>query len=168
MTQKEDESLEYLIKRFTYNVKRAKLHDLGFETLKSILLESIRDEWIDLLNLMGKGDVSRLSCQDICELYKNISRGNSKYDRNPRDLIMSIVSKFASGTVSWEKLSNLLHNFKIDILRVQNKQRDENVALSIFVLDVKRNMHYENVLLTVLKFVLYVHKLMLQSIDLQY
>ena len=36
MNQEEDESLKVLIKRFMYNVKREKLHHLGFDTLKKI------------------------------------------------------------------------------------------------------------------------------------
>ena len=57
MNQEEDESLEDLIERFMYNVKREKLHHLGFDTLKTLLHRKFRDEWIDLLNLMSKGDV---------------------------------------------------------------------------------------------------------------
>ena len=57
MTQKEDESLEDLIERFMYNVKRGKLHHLGSDTLKPLLLRTIRDEWIDILDLMSRGDV---------------------------------------------------------------------------------------------------------------
>lgn len=34
MTQKEDESLEDLVKIFSYNVKRARMHELDDETLK--------------------------------------------------------------------------------------------------------------------------------------
>lgn len=68
MTQKEAKNLEDLVGRFTYNVKQAKLHDLGLDTLKNLLLKAKRDEWIDLLILMVKGDVSQLSFQDICEL----------------------------------------------------------------------------------------------------
>ena len=49
MNQEEDESLEDLIDRFMYNVKREKLHHLRFDTLKTLLLIIIRDEWIDLL-----------------------------------------------------------------------------------------------------------------------
>ena len=48
MNQKEDESLEDLIERFIYNVKRKKLHHLGLDTLKTLLLRTIRDEWINL------------------------------------------------------------------------------------------------------------------------
>jgi len=55
---------------------------------------------------------------------------------------MSRVRKFASGTISRVELGIFLDNFKIDILgnfieqpntlRIQNKQKVENVALSIF------------------------------------
>lgn len=60
MTQKQDESLDDLVERFEYNVKRTKLPNLVFDTLKNLLLRAIRDKWINLLNLMGKGDVSQL------------------------------------------------------------------------------------------------------------
>ena len=61
MNKKEDESLEDLIERFMYNVMREKIHHLGSDTLKSILLKTISDEWIDLLDLMSRGDVYQLS-----------------------------------------------------------------------------------------------------------
>ena len=61
MNQKEDESIEDLIERFMYNVKRGKLHHLGSDALKTLLLRTIRDEWIDLLDLMSRGDVHQLS-----------------------------------------------------------------------------------------------------------
>ena len=57
MNQREDESREDLRERFMYNVKREKLHHLGSDTLKTLLLRTIRNEWIDLLNLMSRGDV---------------------------------------------------------------------------------------------------------------
>jgi len=68
MMHKEDENIEDFIERISYNVKRAKIHELDEETLKALLLKSIRDEWIDLVNLTGKGDISHLSFGDICEL----------------------------------------------------------------------------------------------------
>lgn len=57
MTQKEDESLEDLIERFMYNVKREKLHHLGSDTLKNLLLRTIRDACIDFLDRKSRGDV---------------------------------------------------------------------------------------------------------------
>ena len=58
MTQREDESLEDLVDRFIYNVKRTKSHDLGLKKVKKFLLKATRDEWIVTFNQMGKGDVS--------------------------------------------------------------------------------------------------------------
>ncbi len=60
MNKKEDESLEDLIERFMYNVKRENVHHLGSDTLKTILLRTTRDEWIDLLDLMSRSDVYQL------------------------------------------------------------------------------------------------------------
>jgi hypothetical protein len=42
-------------------VKRARKNHLDLDTLKVILLRGIIDEWIDVLNLMGKGDISHLN-----------------------------------------------------------------------------------------------------------
>ena len=44
MNQKEDEILEYLVEIFTYNAKISKFHNLGSRTLKTLLLNAIKDE----------------------------------------------------------------------------------------------------------------------------
>lgn len=72
MTQKEDENLEDLVERFVYNVKREKMDNLDEETLKALLLRAIKDEWIDLLNLTGKGNISQLPFAHICDLCVHI------------------------------------------------------------------------------------------------
>ena len=53
------------------------MSNLDEETLKALLLKSIRDEWIDILNIMGKGDISQLPLHDIAELCVHLSRGKS-------------------------------------------------------------------------------------------
>jgi len=65
MMQREDKTLEDLIERFNYNLKRARMDNVDEDTLKACLLKSIRDEWIDGLNMMGKGDISQLPLNDI-------------------------------------------------------------------------------------------------------
>lgn len=55
VVQKQDENLEDFVEKFSYNVNREKMNNLDEETFKSLLLKFIRDEWIDILNLMGKG-----------------------------------------------------------------------------------------------------------------
>ena len=100
------------------------------DTLKVILLRGIRDGWIGVFNLMGKGDISHLTYLEICNLCKR-----------PRDSI-SRVNKSATSGVSRVDISNLLDNFKIDILntlgsqldtlKIKQKKEEENVALTIF------------------------------------
>ena len=77
MSQKEDESLEDFVERLEYNVQRSRHPDLDPDILKTILLRGIRDEHLDVLNLLGKGDISKESYQDILTLCRRSSRGTS-------------------------------------------------------------------------------------------
>jgi len=118
------------------------MHELDEETFKSLLLKSMRDEWIDLLNFMGKGDISQLSFEEIYELCIHNSRGKARTGKNPRDPLMSRINKSVAGTVSRVELGIFIDNFKtkilgslseeIDTIKVKNKQNAKNVALSIF------------------------------------
>ena len=100
MNQREEKSLEDLIERLMYNFKRGKLHHLGSDTVKTLLLRIIRDEWIDLLNLSSRGDVYQLSFEEICETCKHISRRRVK------------VSQSVSRSVSQAELGNFFDGFK--------------------------------------------------------
>ena len=77
MNQREDESLEDFMERLEYNVQRSGHLDLDPYILKTILLRGIRDEHLDILNLLGKGDISKESYQDILTLCRRISQGTS-------------------------------------------------------------------------------------------
>ena len=142
MVQREDENLEDLLERFQYNLKRAKMSNLDEETLKALLLKAIRDEWIDILNMMGKGDISQLPLHDIAELCVHLSRGKSKTGKGPRDPSLIRANKSATGSVSRAEIGNMLDEFKTDILgslseqldtlKIQNKQKAEAEALAIF------------------------------------
>lgn len=91
---------------------------------------------------MSKGDVSQLSFRDICEPCTHISRGKARTGKILRDLVMSRINKSATGTVSIAEICNFLDKLKtnilgspseqLDTLKIQQKQKDENVALSIF------------------------------------
>jgi len=93
-----------------YNVKREKLHRLRSDTLKTLLLRTIIDEWIDILNIMSKGGVYQLSFEEIYETCKHISRGKAR------------VGKSTSRSVSQAKLVNLFDDFKAEILNNLTKQ----------------------------------------------
>jgi len=75
MTQKEEENLQDYLENFLYNIQRYKQHKLEPETIRTIFLRGLLDESINLLNLMGSGDVSRLSFEkiyDLCRRYSQI------------------------------------------------------------------------------------------------
>jgi len=124
MMQREDENLEDLIERFNYNLKRANMNNLDEETLKYLLLKAIRDEWIDILNMMGKGDISQLPLNVIGEMCVHLSRGKTKTGKGPRNPSLVRVNKSVTGSVSRAKIGNMLDEFKTDILGSLSEQSD--------------------------------------------
>ena len=59
MVQKDDESLEDFFDRILYNVQRSDHTTIGSDFLKIILLRGIREDFLDMLNLLGEGDISK-------------------------------------------------------------------------------------------------------------
>ena len=81
MVQRDDESLEDFVESLLYNVQRAGQTNMGLYVLKIILLCRIRDDCLDMLSLLGKGDVSKESFEKIVELCKRHSKGSSKNNK---------------------------------------------------------------------------------------
>ena len=57
---------------------------MGLDVLKIILLHGIRDDFLDMLNLLGKGDISKESFKKIVELCKRYSKGSSRNNRRDK------------------------------------------------------------------------------------
>ena len=118
------------------------MNNVDEETLKALLLKSIRDEWIDILNMTGKGDISQLPLSDIAELCVHLSRGKSKIGKGLREPSLVRANKSANRYVSRAEIGNMLDDFKtnilgrisekLDTLKIQNKQKIEADALAIF------------------------------------
>ena len=81
MVQRDEESFEYFVERMLYNEQRARQTNMGLDVLKIILLHGIREEFLDVLNLLGKGDISKESFEKIVELCKRYSRGSSRNNK---------------------------------------------------------------------------------------
>ena len=77
---------------------------------------------MDALNLMGAGDISQMTYNDICELCRRYSRGITKSGKSPRDLVSRITKP--SGGVTRTEIGNMLDNFKTDILSSFSSQLD--------------------------------------------
>ena len=141
MTQHEEENLEDCSERFLYNLHKSKQSSLNFDTVKTIFLKGVRDDYINVLNLMGVGDISFLPFDQISELCRKYSRGKEKVGKDSRDSL-SKVSKSASGSVTRVELGNLLEIFKIDLLstlssqfdtlKAKKKKEEQEPILSIF------------------------------------
>ena len=74
--------MENYVKRFQYSLQRSKLRQSGKDTLKKKLLKRLRNEYLEILSLMGIGDVFQLSYDNVCELCRRYSRGKFKISKN--------------------------------------------------------------------------------------
>lgn len=101
------------------------------EILKTLLLNGIKDEFLELLNLIRKGDVFQLSYDDVCELCIRYSRGLSKAGKNSREVsFLFSKSTTRTGDIGVE-INDLFEHFKIDFISSLNSQLD--------VLQVEKN-----------------------------
>ena len=89
--------------------------------LKIILIHGIMDDFLDMLNLLGKEYISKESFGKIVELCKRYSRGSSKNNRrDKRDNLERDVfdrtQKSSNGGATHAEIGNLLENFKTEIM----------------------------------------------------
>ena len=139
MTQQEDENLEEYSERFAYNLQKSKQHSLNQETIRTIFLNGVRDEYLDSLNVMGKGDISNIPFEEIAELCQKYSRGRSKIGKREAS---SKAAKSAAGGITRAEIGSLLENFKtdllstlgtqVDVLKANKKKEEQEQALAIF------------------------------------
>ena len=111
MVHKEDENMEDFMERLQYNLQRSKHPDVSKDILKTILLKGVRDDCLDMLNMLGKGDISKESYDEIVNLCKRCSRGAANKSKR-KDSTYSRVQKSASGGATRTEISNLLEEFK--------------------------------------------------------
>jgi hypothetical protein len=134
--------MEDFVESLQYNLQRSSHPDVSKYILKTILLKGVRDECLDMLNMLGKGDISKESYDEIVNLCKRCSRGATRNRSNSRDTTFSRVQKSASGGATRAEIGNLLEDFKtemlssfasqIDTLQIKKKQAEAEAALSIF------------------------------------
>jgi hypothetical protein len=77
MVAKENETLEEYVERFQYNLQRSPYGTLPGEVLKATLIKGMKDEWVETLNLMGKGDIYQETYDEIVQLCIRCSRSST-------------------------------------------------------------------------------------------
>ena len=80
---------------------------------QTLFWKGIRDEYLDVLNEMGKHDISYLPFDEIAELCKEYSRGRERTGK--RDFI-SKITKSTTTCIKRVELGNLLEDFKTSLL----------------------------------------------------
>jgi hypothetical protein len=118
------------------------------DILKTIFLKGVREDCLDMLNILGKGYISKESYEDIVDLCKICSRGSTRNKSTTKDTTFSRVQKSANGGLTRAEIGNLLENFKteminsfasqMDTLQVKQKQAESEQALCIFYLNCRK------------------------------
>jgi hypothetical protein len=91
--------------------------------LRQTLIKGMKDEWVETLNLMGKGDIYQETYDDIVLLCIRCSRGSSR-TRSGIRTPFTRNNNITSGGVTRAEVGNLLENFKTDILSTLTTQLD--------------------------------------------
>jgi hypothetical protein len=123
MIAKENESLEEYVERFHYNLQRSPYGALPGEVLKETLIKGMKDEWVETLNLMGKGDIYQETYDNIIQLCIRFSRGSTQ-TRSGMQTSLTRSNNTTSGGVMRAEVGNLLEDFKIDILSTLTTELD--------------------------------------------
>jgi hypothetical protein len=141
MQQSKEESLEDYLERFLHKHQNTKQFSLDTTTVRTIFLKGIRDDCIEVLNLMSSGYVYQNLFPDIAKYRKRYSRSQDKTRKSVRDLINRITKPTPVGVTRIE-LGNLIENLKTyilntintqhDTIKMKRKQEEENATLAIF------------------------------------
>ena len=115
MFKKEDETLEDFVEKCLYNLQRSSHVDIGKDVLKIILLRGTKEDFLDILNLLGRGKISMESFDhivDICQRYVNGSSRTSKRDQD----VLTRAQKLAIGGATRAEISNILKKLKTNMM----------------------------------------------------
>ena len=91
MKQKEDENLEDFVEIFLYILQNNKHVGLNEETTRTLFLRLVRDEYVDILNLMDSRDVYQLPLSEIHEHCRKYSRSRSKVGKGVHDPLIRVT-----------------------------------------------------------------------------
>lgn len=82
--QDDDETLEDYLERFMYILQRSKLK-LDSSTIRTMFLRGLTDNVINNLNMLGQGDISQQTFEQISELCRKFSRNQYRFGRGTRN-----------------------------------------------------------------------------------
>lgn len=80
MIARPNETLEEYVEHFQYNLQRSPYASLPLpdNVLKTALIRGMKEQWIETLNIMGKGDIYQEIFADIIDLCIRSSIGSTR------------------------------------------------------------------------------------------
>ena len=87
------------------------------------MIKGMKDEWVETLNLMGKGDIYQETYDDIFQLCIRCSRGSTR-TRSGIHAPITRSSNITSMGITRAEVGNILENFKRNILSTLTTQLD--------------------------------------------
>ena len=115
MSARDNETLEEYVEIFQYNLQRSPYTMLSKDVLKAIMLKGMKEEWVEMLNIIGKGDSYQEEYDEIISLCIRCSQGTTCNRPVGHDSMKKYL-KQTNGNVTREEFGNLLENFKTNIL----------------------------------------------------
>lgn len=105
-----------------------------------MLICAMRDDFLDMMDILSKGDISKESYDDIIALCLICSRGSSKMRMGVRD-VYARIHKSANGGITRAQIGHLLESFKtnlmsisaqMDSLQIEQKKCEVEKSLAFF------------------------------------
>lgn len=123
MAAKPSDTLEEYVEHFQYNLQRSPYTNFPDNVLKSTMIRGMKYQWVETLNIMGKGDIYQEKYNNIIDLCIKCSRVSTslkpfRCDVSPRD------SKTSGGSITRSEIGNILEDFKTNILGTLATQLD--------------------------------------------
>ena len=87
------------------------------------MIKGMKDQWIETLNIMGKGDIYQEDYANIIDLCIRCSRDSTRLKPAECDMITR-ERKISNGSITRTKIGNLLQDFKTNILGTLTTQLD--------------------------------------------
>lgn len=105
------------------------------------MIKGMKNQWVETLNLMGKGDIYQEDYDNFIQLCIRFSRGSTRLKPTRHDAITR-DNKTLGGSITRVEIGNLLEDFKTDIIGIlitqfdvmqaEQKQAEAEQNLAIF------------------------------------
>ena len=123
MVAKPSETLEEYVEHFQYNLQIYPYTNMPDNVLKTIMIKGMKDQWVETLNILGKGDIYQENYNNIIDVCIKCSRGSTRLKPFGRDARLR-DKKASRGSITRSEIRNLLEDFKTDILGTLVTQLD--------------------------------------------